>query len=237
MSLSILSNSQAVLPGNTTPFSGTGGTAPYVYSVVGGGAGGSINPSTGMYTAGVLTGSDTILVTDAALATATKTVYIMNALELFCDILQVEMGLAAGRVYLWDQKINSPNDNDLFITVGVVSCKPFANSNQWDGTNSVQSVNMFATLSVDVNSRGPAARDRKEEVILALNSNYAQTQQELNGFYIAKVSSGFANLSQEDGAAIPYRFNISVNIQYAVKKIKAVGYYDTFAPVYVSTDP
>lgn len=234
MSLILTSSVTAMATGRQTSFLASGGVAPYVYSIAPGGAGGTINPSTGLYTAPLsTTGKDNIIVTDATLATATKSILSCTPLELFCDILQTEMGLAQGRVYLWDQKIDQPKDNGLYIAVGVLSCKPFGNNTPIDGSgaglNAVQSVNMFATLSVDIISRGPEARDRKEEVIMALNSIYSQSQQEANSFYIAKISSGFNNLSNIDGAAIPYRFNISVNMQYFVTKTKAVPYFDDFA--------
>lgn len=241
MSLSLLSNATAIGTNVPTPFSGIGGTPPYVYSVVAGGAGGTINPSTGLYTSPAVSGVDVIKVTDSLLTTATTSIAIMTALNLFCDVIETEMGLANGRVYLWDQKIMQPKDSGLYIAVGVISCRPFSNINTPDGSgsglDSVQSTNFFATLSVDIISRGPEARDRKEEVIMALNSNYAQTQQELNSFYIAKISSSFLNLSAEDGAAIPYRFNISVNLQYAVRKINPVAYYDQFQDAEVNIDP
>ena len=147
------------------------------------------------------------------------------------------MDLENDQVYLWDQKVIIPKDYRLYIAVEVLSCKPFANNNEFQSNGtSLSSVNMQATLSVDIFSRGPSARDRKEEVILALMSNYAQSQQEANSFYVGKLSPTFTNLSNIDGAAIPYRFNISVNIQYFVIKSKAVPYYDDFENVEVTTE-
>ena len=240
MSISISQNYTAIAPGLTAQFSASGGTAPYSYSVGAGGAGGSIGVSNGIYIAPLVMGAtppalfDTITVTDSLGATASALIMVAGPLFLFCDILQSELGLAPGRVFLWDQKVFQPTDSGLYISVGVASCKPFGNTigagaNGWD--TAVQSVNMSATLDIDIMSRGPDARDRKEEVILALNSVYAQSQQEANSFYIGKLpsGSGFANLSAIDGAAIPYRFRISVNLQYAFTKTKAVPYYNTFA--------
>ena len=236
--ISISAGTLALAPNLYTSFLGLGGTAPYTYSVIPGGAGGTINSSTGAYVAPSVFGTDVVQVTDATSATAEATVLIGSPLDLFCDIIQTEMALSQGQVYLWDQKINIPGDSRLYVPVGILSCKPFGNSNKMDGNgNSIQSVNMSAVLSVDILSRGPEARDRKEEVILALQSNYAQSQQEINSFYVGKLSTAFVNLSLEDGAAIPYRFNISVQIQYAFTNIKPVPYYDNFSPVVVTTQP
>ena len=238
MSLALLQNNTAMAPnGLTTPFQGSGGTAPYTYSVLAGGPGGSIS-SSGIYTSPNTTGVDTVEVTDSLSATATAQILIGNPLELFCDIISNQMGLSQGQAYLWDQKILIPTDSRLYVAVGVISCKPFANSNTIDPTtgNSLQSVNMQAFLSVDRLSRGPDARDRKEQVILALESQYARSQQELNSFYVGKISSGFVNLSTIDGAAIPYRFNISVQIQYFVSSASAQQYFNTFSNASIYTN-
>lgn len=241
MSLSLAAATLALGPNLQTYFLGSGGTPPYNYVVLAGGAGGSINATSGLYTAPAVVQAapemlfDIVQVVDAVSDFFNLSILVGNPLMLFCDIIQKELGLDIGQVYLWDQKIDIPTDDRLYIAIGVLSCKPFGNSISYDGSGSglsaVQSVNMQATLSVDILSRGVEARDRKEEIILALQSNYAQSQQETNSFYIAKISSGFVNLSQIDGAAIPYRFNISVNMQYSVRKTQAVPYYDTFTDV------
>lgn len=242
MAITISQSATAVGANGPASFYATGGVAPYTYAVLTGGAGGSINSSTGMYAGPTTISSvvsrayDTIQVTDSALATATAQILVGLPLTLFCEIIQRELGLANGRVFLWDQKINEPKDDGLFVVVSVPSCKPFGNINRQasitGGYESQQFVSMLARLNIDIISRGSAARDRKEEVILALGSTYAQQQQEANAFLIGKLpsNSGFINLSALDGNAIPYRYRISCNIQYAVSKTRPIEYFDTFDP-------
>lgn len=238
MSLSLTQNVTAMRQGLKAYFLAIGGTQPYVYSVMPNGAGGQIHPVSGIYTAPQASSSDprsmidVIKVMDYAGNQATAEILIGPPLFLLCDIIQKEMDLTSGRVYLYDQKINQPSDSGLYIAITSLSCKVFANSNQHktstDDLSSIQSVNLNNLLSIDIISRGPEARDRKEELILALNSDYSIQQQELNSFNIGRIPAGsiFVNLSNIDGAAIPYRYNISVNVQYSYKKIKAVDYYD-----------
>jgi hypothetical protein len=244
VSLALTSSATAIAPGRSAFFLGTGGLEPYVYEVLPGGVGGAIDASSGEYTAPVgLTGTDTIQVTDDDATTAILPILVGNPLELVCDILKVELDLDDNHIYLWDQKILQPKDSDLYIAVGIESCKPFGNTNRQvgtdDGVDSHASLNMLATLSIDLISRGPDARDRKEEVLLALNSNYAQNQMAGNSFYVAPLPAGakFVNLSELDGAAIPYRFRISVQMQYFYTKTKAVPYYDDFSDAEVTTEP
>lgn len=243
----------AVGPNLTSSFLAGDGTPPYIYSVKSGGAGGIIDSSTGLYTApsSVNGGNfgppdqiyDTVQAVDSLGNIALSEILVGNALLLFCDIIQNQLGLANGRVYLWDQKLFQPTDSGLYVAVSVLSCKPFANTNKFDGSssnsNSEQSVNMYALLQIDIISRDTEARDRKEEVILALNSNYARLQQTANSFNIGKLPPGsqFTNLSQQDGAAIPYRFTIAVGLQYFFTKTTAVDSYGTFLTPQINTNP
>lgn len=230
--LQIVANSFFVMPNTPVPFGASGGTPPYAFNIFQGGAGGSINPSTGLYQAPPNFGIDNVQVTDSLGATSTVKIQIDSAIQLVCDVIQNQLNLQQGQVYLYNQKINIPTDSRLYVAVGIISCKPFSNTNKYDGSgsnsNAVQSTNFQALLSIDILSRGLDALNRKEEIIMALMSNYAESQQEINGFYIGKISSGFVNLSDIDGAAIPYRFNISVNIQYQITKTVGVAYFDTF---------
>lgn len=250
MSLSLTQSLSAVGPGITSSFLGVGGSKPYSYSVIPGGAGGSINSRTGVYTAPAQASSspnqvyDTIQVTDALLATATAQILVGNAYLLLCDIIQKEMNLPNGRVYLFDQKIFQPKDYDVYIVLANPRNKPFGNNTSYISQtvgrtsilNQVQSVNMCGTIDIDIMSRGPAARDRKEEVLMALKSTYAEQQQETNSFYVGLISKDFINLSDVDGAAIPYRYNITVQMQYFVKKITPVPFYSNFPGYTVSID-
>lgn len=245
MSLAIGQTLTAIGPNLTASFLATGGVAPYVYSVIPGGAGGSIDSSTGLYTAPATVPSnpaqlnDTIQVTDSTSATATTSILVGNPLLLFSDIIQNQLGLDSNHCYLWDQKIFQPTDSGLYVAISVIRCKPFANVNEHASGDSNQYLSMYAVLDIDIISRGPAARDRKEEVLLALNSDYSELQQEANSFSIGRLAAGgqFINLSNIDGSAIPYRYKISVAMQYAYIKSTATPYFDTFENVEVTTEP
>lgn len=239
MILALTQSATAIAAGLTASFLANGGSAPYVYAVLPGGAGGTINPTTGVYTAPAAATSDpasaydTVQVVDNTLATTTAQILVGTPLLLLCEILQKELGLVQGRVYIWDQKIMQPTDSGLYVAVSVPSCRPFGNVNRVasnGGLESQQFVTMQATVTIDAISRGPAARDQKELIILALGSTYAEQQQEANSFLIGRLPAAgrFINLSEVDGAAIPYRYQISINMQYAVSKSSQVPYFDQF---------
>lgn len=216
----------------TLPFSALGGTAPYVYSIAPNGVGGSIDSSSGLYTSPDTTGVDEVVVTDSLGATAELAIAVCTPIELVCEVIQRQMRLGPGQVYLYNQKIIIPTDSAVYVAVGVISCKPFSNNREFvdngASLNEVQSTNFQASLSIDILSRSIQALNRKEEIILALGSSYAESQMELNSFYIAPITSSFINLSELDGAAIPYRFNLSVNVQYFTQKTTSVPFYSTY---------
>jgi hypothetical protein len=242
MALTLLQSAHAMAAGQLTlPFGATGGTEPYAYSVEPGGAGGTINPSTGVYTSPASgSGEDTIVVTDADMSTDSGIINICTPLQLVCDIIQTSMGLSAGQVYIYNNKINIPVDSALYVAVGVIASRPFGNRPRFDGSGSgldaIQSVNVLDTISIDILSRSQEALNRKEHVLMALTSPYAQQQMAFNSFFVAPLPQGFVNLSAVDGAAIPYRFNISCNLQYFSTLTTPTDYFDTFSQPVVTPE-
>lgn len=238
--LRIAQNTTAVDRNVTTPFSASGGETPYAYSVLPDGAGGTIDEDTGLYTAPDRYGIDTVRVTDDDGKHFDAKILVGPPIELVCDILRRELSLAWGQVYLWDTKWTVPKDSRLYVAIGEVSCKPFGNNRGYsrglDDLRSAQGTNFSTMLSLDIMSKGPEARLRKEELLMALNSEYAQRQQELNTFRVFPLTTGFVNISLEDGAAIPYRYNITVMMQYAVSRRKEVDYYDTLQGPTITPD-
>lgn len=223
----------------TLQFGASGGTGPYVWTLVSGD--GSIS-SAGLYTATYKISSAVVRVTDSLGATQTATVRVQSALSWLCQIIREELDLDDDQVYLWDQKLFIPSDSRLYVAVGTVSCKPFANTREYvpvedGGLNCLQSTNFLLTASIDIISRGVDARDRKEEVLMSLKSDYSQGVQQAYGFYVAPLTSSFLNLSEVDGAAIPYRFKLLAALQYKITKTKSVDYYDDFPGFEVLTDP
>ena len=246
MTMLLAQSATAIAPSLQAFFTASGGTAPYTYALLPGGAGGSIDPSSGIYTGPNAVASDPRQLYDIAQATdadgqtAQARILVGNVEMLFCEILQNQLNLAQGRVYLWNQKILQPTDSGIYIAVSVMNPKPFGSSNYVNSSgNEVQTVSMGATFDIDAISRGPEARDRKEEIVLAMASIYSRQQQQANSFYIARLPhhAGFINLSEVDGAAIPYRYRISISVMYKITKIISTEFYDSFQIPTVSVNP
>lgn len=237
MSLSLLQAYSAMALNCTMPFVGSGGTPPYTYSVQAGGVGGTIDASSGVYTSpnsvSTAAGSpltDTVIVTDSASQTASGTILCGNILNLVCDIVQTAMGLDQDQVYVYNQKYNIPTDSRLYIAIGMLNSKPFSNGGYvLDGAGSglsvTQSVNMKSVLSIYMLSRGPDALYLQPGLVMALASPYAKAQQEFCGFALFPISNSLVSVSQGDGVAIPYVFNLACTVQYFVTNTVPVSYY------------
>ena len=238
MALELFSNNTYLRPGISTVLSASGGVEPYVYSILSGG--GSVTAS-GKYTTPIdgTYGRAVVQVMDDNGATAGISISTVGIVELMCQILQKELGLSNGRVWLYNQKIEEPKDQGLYIVIRESSCKSFANNIRYasgSGLDGVQSSNFRSILSIDIKSRGLDAMRRKEEVVMALGGQYAVQMQELNSFRIGKVPNEIPNIGELDGSAIPYRFNITVNVQYSVTKTQSTQYFDTFSGVELFTN-
>ncbi len=244
MTLSLTQSVFAVGPNIPASFLATGGTAPFVYTVLPGGAGGTIDPSTGVYIApstvptSAATQFDTVEVTDHVAATATAQIMVGDTLLLFCDVLQQGLGLANGRVWIWDQKIFQPTDNGLYVSVAEMEPKVVANnaSTSADGASQVQYVVFKSKLEINLISRDSSARLRKSDFVMALNSTYSEQQQEINSFLIGKTPPMLTNISVADGAAILYRYTAWVNIQYSVGKTTGQQYFSSFSTTAVAVN-
>jgi hypothetical protein len=79
--LAISPSSTFVAPGGQRNFSASGGTGPYVFSISSNRSGGSINPTTGLYTAGPMgLRPDVVTVTDSVASTASAIVTVKAGL-------------------------------------------------------------------------------------------------------------------------------------------------------------
>lgn len=146
------------------------------------------------------------------------------------DILKAEMGLTPNQVWIYSQKRKIPPATGLWVVIEFLTGRPYGSKSQFnsDTLQEEQSVNMSALFTIDIFSRNTEALDRKEEILMAMGSIYAQQLQEKFSFKIGRVPVTFNNLSQVEGTAILYRFQITFQVSYAVEKKKSADYYDTF---------
>lgn len=235
--MNIVQTLTALSPGLTASFLGVGGVEPYTYEVIAGGAGGTIDGD-GNYIAPDVTGVDIIQVTDSDLVPTVLTaqIKILTPHELVLDIVQNEMSLQDDQLTLYNQKFNIPNDDRVYFSLAIVSTKVLGNNRKNVGDESIQSTNFYDMITLEISSKSIDSLNRREELVMALGSDYAQSQQEANSFRIGKIPSSFVNLSRQEGNALLYAYGLTLTLSYFKKKITNIKYFDTFQNPVIETN-
>lgn len=153
-------------------------------------------------------------------------------LKIILDIIQHELSLEDGQCLIYNQKWDIPADRRLYITAEYSGQRTIASVRREiataDGLAESQTLHSLAMVSVDLVSRGNAARTAKDLVMLALNSTYSLQMQERHGFQIARHSTQCSNVSEAEGTAMLDRYSISFNITYMTETRKPIGHYGIF---------
>jgi hypothetical protein len=115
--------------------------------------------------------------------------------------------------------------------VSISSSKVFAssltNEDRTEGFFEIVSENIQSTLNIDIFSMETLPIDKSTDVMAALRGTYSQQEQQRLGYYIALLPQNITPITEEEGAAILYRFNLPVTVQYFKVNEKTVEYYDS----------
>lgn len=146
------------------------------------------------------------------------------------DIIKSELGLAAGAIMLDYEKFDISTDPGLYVALSYISGKAIGNNNYFDSASlkEIQEVAMNHIIQIDLMSFDSSARERKEEVIMALRSIASQQAQDQYGMQIARIPSEFVNTASLENTKILNRFTMSIVVKSLYKKTKTAEYYDTF---------
>lgn len=156
----------------------------------------------------------------------------IEPIKVLLDIIKTEMSLDDDRVLIYNQKWNMPNEKDIFISLSFSTNKIYGNrityEDRDDGFYEVQNLNVRENIIINILSYDNTARTRKEEIVLALRSTYAQQQMEANSIKVFSIPVNFADLSSAEASKILNRYSITVPIFSWRTKEKTVEYYDDF---------
>lgn len=157
-----------------------------------------------------------------------------GVLDILRDIILKEMSLPDDRVNIYNSRYELPEDDNIFVVLEPFTSQVISNRS-WTESGKVkkeevlyenQELNTHETVKVGIFSRSLDALNRKEEVVMALYSNYSQQQQEENTFKIGR-NMPIENLSDLEGSALLYRFEITVSVLAWYNKRKQIPFYDT----------
>lgn len=166
------------------------------------------------------------------------------ASQIIIDILNNEMMMPKNSVWLRQQNRTIPNDNGLYISVGMVASQTIGNNTSVELLNNpktnqpsyyeVNQLNQQEGIQVDIfsSTEQNLALFRNWEVVAALNSFYALQQQEANNFKILRIPRSFIDTSSAEGGSMIQRYTITIMALVWYRKQKLLGdYYDDFSVV------
>ena len=157
----------------------------------------------------------------------------MEPTKVICNILQTQLNLSDGQVWIYNQKRDIPNDFGIYYVVQYNGQRIIGNIRKeistLEGLMEYQSVHSLAQFNVDIFSRSNKGRESRDQAIMALNSTYSQQMQERYGFQIARNSFQVTNTSEVEGVAELNRYSISFNVTYMSEATKSIDYFDTFS--------
>jgi hypothetical protein len=178
------------------------------------------------------------------------------AAQVIIDILNSEMNMPPNSVWLREQNRTIPNDDGLYIAVGLVGAQTLGNVTEMqtidtigNGAFQANAFNLDAfqngypqqfevnqlqqqeAIQIDIfsSAKNNLALFRNWEVIAALQSFFSQQQQEANSFKIFRIPRSFVDTSSAEGGSMLQRFTITIMAFVWYRKQKAMGdYYDDF---------
>ena len=158
------------------------------------------------------------------------------ASQIIVGILSEEMGMPPDSVWLRDQNKKIPNDDGLYIVVGMVSAQTICVETYLKNGSppiEVNEVQQRENIQIDVLSRSNAAIMRNWEVLAALRSIFSIQQQETNDFKIHRLPDNFINTSAAEGGYQLNRYTLTFPTFVWYRKSKPMlpagdDYYDDF---------
>ena len=152
---------------------------------------------------------------------------------ILCNIIQHEMGLTNNQIWIYDQNFEIPNTPGLFVVTYFESSKTLSNNNHWRPTDSgiieYQSTIQVENLTINIFSKDRSSKQRKHEIILALNSIYSEQMQEKYAMRLFPINQSFNNASRAEGESMLNRYTVSVKLQRIYNKVvTGDDYFDKF---------
>lgn len=157
-----------------------------------------------------------------------------EAMKVLADILANGFSLVGKYVVLYNERRAIPSDyQGLYIILSIISTKIIGVVNRpqdkESGLSQVQGVTKNEMIQIDIMSEDSTARERNQEVIIYLNSLYAQQQCELYNIKIARIPLQINDLSELEGSSRINRYGITINVKSAFNKVVDAEYYNDFS--------
>ena len=151
--------------------------------------------------------------------------------KIIADILAHEMNLSPNRIFIYNDGRQLPKDDKIYIVLNVLSRPPYGAKTEYKtingGLSEVQTLNVRETIIASAISKNTEARTRSYEVQMAINSTFAQQEQEKYGCHISRIAP-VRDMSFLEETARLNRFDTEITVLTVYEKAQSVDYYDSF---------
>lgn len=158
---------------------------------------------------------------------------MMDVLKTVCDILKVGMNLQDDQVWIYNQKVDIPNDKRLYVVVSLKSETVIGNNiEEKDVTSGQDEViwsNIVSDIGIELFSYNVNALNRRYDVLSSMRSTYSvQKQEELN-CNIGRRPIAFFDSSFLAPSARLYSFYFMYRLTHVENSARPIEYYDDFS--------
>lgn len=155
----------------------------------------------------------------------------LSTLDILKLIIDKQLNMPPNRVWAYNNDVDLPKDDNLFIILFMTSQKPHANNVRYiqdkDGYKEVQTINLVEDIIISLVSKNTEARDRAYEIPLAINCNYSQEMQALHKRHFSIIGDIY-DASFLEASSMLNRFDCKIRVFRSYEKINSINYYDKF---------
>ena len=156
-----------------------------------------------------------------------------ETMKVLAGLLQQELDLPPGRVALYNQPWEIPTYEGLLVEISFLGSKPFGVTSHMESRDDalveVQEQITQEVIGITLYSKGPAARERKHEIVFALQSVAAQQLSERYSFRWGYLPTSFTDASETEGAGRLNKYATTFNVLRIHTKEHVIQYFDKFS--------
>lgn len=156
----------------------------------------------------------------------------MDLLKTVCDIIKVGMNLDQDQIWIYNQKVDIPNDKRVYVVVSLKKEEVFGNNihtTDNEGMDEVIWSNIISDVGIEMFSYNTNALNRRYEVLSSMRSVYSVQKQEEYNFSIGRKPTVFLDSSFMSPTARLYSFYYEYRITHVEHSSRPVEYFDTFS--------
>ena len=157
----------------------------------------------------------------------------MDVLKTVCDIIKNQLNLQDDQVWIYNQKVDIPNDKRMYVVVSLDDEEVFGanleSKNIEEGLEEDTLINVKTNISINTFSAGMECIKRKYDIIGAMRSVYSLQQQEKLSMQIARIPRVMMDASFATPTERLFSYHYEYSIMHVENVTHNVDFYDDFS--------